>query len=163
MICGESISPPKHNIQFIGLVLGDDWRIPKCFFLSSWLREATGLAQTRYRKYLFVSLVVFFFFFWRLTNYKLRDVRRLQVLTNRVLLAIREIQQYKLFLSLDRLVQFLLRAGALSSVSTLSLLSPIKRAGATDTLHPTMVWPIIKLFLFRILRLLKNWIGSYNI
>ena len=25
-----------------------------------------------------------------------------------------------------------------------------------------MVWPIIKLFLFQILRLLKNWIGSYN-
>ena len=65
-----------------------------------------------------------FFFFW-LLNYKLRDVRRLRLWTNRILLAIREIQQYKLFLSSDGLVQFLLPGGALSSVSTLSLLSPI--------------------------------------
>ena len=106
-------------------------------------RQHVSPKQNIANTYLLAYLWVFFFFL----AIERRDVRRLRVLTNRVLLAIGEILQYTISL-IRRACSILLPGVALSSVSTLSLLSPIKRAGATDTLHPTMVWPIIKLFLF---------------
>ena len=91
-------------------------------------------------------------------------MRRLQVWTNRVLLAIREIQQYKLFLLSEGLFNSFSREAPCPVCPPFPCCpQSSEQVQQTLSIPQSMVWPIIKLFLFRILWLLTNWIGSYNI